>query len=50
VDERRLQHPRPARRHLGYPPDYRRIAVRGQKAANYRHVNAGLRVARTIGP
>ena len=34
----------------GYPPDYLRIAVRGRQAANYRYVNAGLRVARTIGP
>jgi len=33
----------------GYPPDYLRIAVRGRQPQNYRYVNAGLRVARTLG-
>jgi formylglycine-generating enzyme required for sulfatase activity len=34
----------------GYPPDYLRVAVRGRQGADYRYVNAGLRVARAIGP
>lgn len=34
----------------GYPPDYLRVAVRGKIGAAYRYVNAGLRVARTLGP
>lgn len=34
----------------GYPPDYLRTAVRGRQAQGYRYVNAGIRVARTIGP
>jgi formylglycine-generating enzyme required for sulfatase activity len=34
----------------GYPPDYLRVAVRGQQPQGYRYVNAGTRVARTLAP
>jgi formylglycine-generating enzyme required for sulfatase activity len=34
----------------GYPPDYLRTAVRGRQPQAYRYVNAGIRVARTLGP
>jgi formylglycine-generating enzyme required for sulfatase activity len=34
----------------GYLPDYLRVAVRGKIGSAYRYVNAGLRVARTLGP
>jgi formylglycine-generating enzyme required for sulfatase activity len=34
----------------GYPPDYLRTAVRGRQPHGYRYVNAGMRVARTLGP
>lgn len=34
----------------GYPPAYLRAAVRGRQPQDYRYVNAGLRVARTLAP
>jgi formylglycine-generating enzyme required for sulfatase activity len=34
----------------GYPRDYLRTAVRGRQAQGYRHINAGMRVARTLAP
>jgi formylglycine-generating enzyme required for sulfatase activity len=34
----------------GYPQDYLRTAVRGRQPQGYRYVNAGMRVARTLGP
>ena len=33
----------------GYPRTYLRIAVRGRQGQGYRYINAGVRVARTIG-
>jgi formylglycine-generating enzyme required for sulfatase activity len=33
----------------GYPPGYLNTALRGRQAQGYRYVNAGVRVARTIG-
>jgi formylglycine-generating enzyme required for sulfatase activity len=34
----------------GYPRDYLRIAVRGRQGQDYRYINAGVRVARELGP
>ena len=34
----------------GYPRTYLRIAVRGRQAQGYRYINAGVRVAREMGP
>jgi formylglycine-generating enzyme required for sulfatase activity len=32
------------------PPAYLRAAVRGRQPQDYRYVNAGLRIARTLAP
>ena len=34
----------------GYPRSYLRIAVRGRQGQGYRYINAGVRVAREVGP